>query len=132
MPQTITPWDILTSSDQFPAREKSDECTTAVRIASADTAERVSNLLDELGVSARVSSGFRTAEANKAASGSRASNHLTGKACDLQDPNGFLDAAITDALLTRFDLYREHPLHTPGWVHLQTVRPRSGNRTFSP
>ncbi len=132
MPQTISLWDILTSSELSLDREKSDECTSEVRIAASDLAKRVSKLLDELGVSARVSSGFRTKAANTAARGSRASNHLTGKACDLEDPNGFLDVMITDALLARFDLYREHPLHTAGWVHLQTVRPHSGNRTFLP
>jgi hypothetical protein len=134
VPQTLTPWAVLTSDDKYPEREKSDECDSEVRAAAADLAERVSKLLDELGKSARVSSGFRTQSANKAVGGAKTSNHLTGKAVDLEDTDGSLGRDILKRidLLATHDLYMENPQYTHGWVHLQTEPTKSGRRVFVP
>lgn len=133
--QVLTPWDILTSSGTHTDREKSDECTSEVRINTADLAERVSKLLDHLGIyKSKVSSGFRTRAANAAAGGAKTSCHLTGQAVDLEDPKGALAAAITadPGLLVTYDLYCENPYYTKGWVHLSTRGPPSGRRIFTP
>jgi hypothetical protein len=134
MPQTITPLDILTSGGQHNEREKDPECTTSTRINAADLAERVSKLLDCLGRTASVSSGFRTVAANKAMGGSTLSAHCEGKAVDLHDPQGSLAAAITadPSLLATYDLYAENPYYTKGWVHLSTRPTASGRRIFTP
>jgi hypothetical protein len=60
------------------------------------------------------------------------SAHKTGEAVDVHDPGDRLDAWLTDELLKKHDLYREHPDATHGWCHLTTRAPRSGRRTFKP
>lgn len=62
------------------------------------------------------------------------SKHMTGQACDLYDPEGDLDdwcMAHADKL-AEIGLWQEHPSATKGWLHVQTVPPRSGNRVFYP
>lgn len=132
MSQAIAPLDVLTSDDQFPEREKSDECNSSVRVKAADLAERCSKLFDHLGVVPAISSGFRTSAVNAKVGGSCHSAHLSGEACDFHDENGSLGRAITTALLEQFNLYMESTQHTPGWVHLTTRAPGSGNRVFRP
>lgn len=73
--------------------------------------------------------GFRLPTAT---TGKGNSSHKEGRGVDVYDPYGDLDAAITDELLERHDLYREHPDSTPTWCHLTTRPPGSGHRTFSP
>lgn len=134
MSQKISPWDVLTTSGKYPEREKDPECTSQVRINAAEVAEAVSKLLDDLGMDRSLSSGFRTVAANKAAGGAPHSNHLTGCAVDVYDPNDRVDDAIdkNPHLLEKHKLYREHPSKTKGWCHLQTVIPPSGSHTFNP
>lgn len=134
MPQTLSPLDILTSGGKYPDREQSDECASQVRTNAADLAERVSRLLDHLGVSPSISSGFRTSKANTKAGGSPHSAHLTGQAVDLDDPRGSLCHALTSNpdLLVQFDLYMENPFYTKTWTHLQSRPIASGRRIFTP
>lgn len=130
----ITPWDVLTSSGRYPDRIDSPECTSAVRICAADTAERVTKLLQRLGLRGDVCSGFRTLAANGSASGAKRSAHLSGEAVDLSDPRGTIKDAVLahPYILEELDLYMESPHHTPGWCHLMTRRTASGNRIFLP
>lgn len=134
MPQTIAPLDILTSQGKYPERERSDECTTEVRIKAADLAERVSKLVDVLGISPTITSGFRTQKANTQAGGSKNSAHCTGEAVDLEDKNGKIASAINadPGLLATYDLYMEHTGYTKGWIHLQSRPTKSGRRIFVP
>ncbi len=60
------------------------------------------------------------------------SSHKEGQAVDIYDPQNKLDDALTDEILTQFDLYREHPDATKSWCHLSSRAPRSGKRTFLP
>ena len=62
----------------------------------------------------------------------RNSKHRSAQAVDVYDPAGALDGWLTDDKLVKFGLFREHPDDTPGWCHLQSVGPRSGNRVFVP
>jgi hypothetical protein len=60
------------------------------------------------------------------------SSHKEAKGVDVYDPQDHLDAWLTDALLAKHGLYREHPDSTPGWCHLTTRAPGSNKRTFIP
>ena len=64
--------------------------------------------------------------------GAPKSAHKTGEAVDLYDPQGSLDAWLTDERLESAQLYREAPAATHGWCHLTTRAPASGHRTFNP
>jgi len=71
--------------------------------------------------------GFRLPESTTGAS---KSSHKEARAVDVYDPKESLDNWITDEILEKFDLYREHPKHTKSWCHLTTRPPWSKNRTF--
>ena len=73
--------------------------------------------------------GFRL---NTATTGAALSSHKQAMAVDLYDPNNTLDDMLTDEILTKYDLYREHPADTERWCHLTTRAPHSGHRTFQP
>lgn len=130
----IAPIDVLTSSGKYPEREQSEECTTSVRVNAADTSERTSKLLDHLGFTRKVTSGFRTRASNQKASGAKMSNHMRGCAVDIEDADGKLAQAILadTSVLNTFDMYMECPQYTKGWVHLQIAPPLSRKRIFNP
>lgn len=58
------------------------------------------------------------------------SKHMTGDAIDIADNDGLFDDWLTDEILEKYNLWREHPSQTKSWCHLQRVPPRSGKRTF--
>ena len=60
------------------------------------------------------------------------SAHKVGRAVDVADADGSLDALLTDEILEQFGLYREHPDATATWCHLTDRAPHSGRRTFMP
>lgn len=60
------------------------------------------------------------------------SSHKEFKGIDITDPLNELDGKLTDAILLKFRLYREHHDYTKGWCHLTTRPPGSGKRTFIP
>ncbi len=94
---------------------------------------RVNNLLQFLNYkegTLQVSSGFRTQAINKKSGGAPNSGHCLGKAIDIKDSSGLLKKQITINLLEQFDLFMEHPLHTPTWCHLDITR--RINRIFIP
>ncbi len=68
-----------------------------------------------------------------AVTGSLKSSHKEAKGIDIYDPTeGQLDEWITDTILARHYLFREHPSATPRWCHLTTRSPPSGKRSFYP
>jgi hypothetical protein len=80
-----------------------------------------------------VSSGWRPAAVNATIKGAAPkSNHLTGRAVDLADPDRSIGRWCIDNqnALEKVGLWLEHPDDTPTWCHLQTVSPKSGNRVF--
>jgi len=91
-----------------------------------------------------VTSGWRPAAYNASIGGSLRSRHITGEAIDLHDPDFWLQRHLTienPDLLRVCDLAMEDPAYCMyenadksrgGWVHLQSVLPRSGNRVFIP
>ena len=62
------------------------------------------------------------------------SKHLAGAAADIADPDGLLAKWCISNLqaLKNIGLWMEDPGHTIGWVHLQMMAPKSGNRVFIP
>lgn len=72
--------------------------------------------------------------------GAAQSSHKEALGVDVHDAGDALDCWITDLVLLKHGLYREHPDSTllghdgkPNpWCHLTTRAPRSGRRTFYP
>lgn len=111
-------------------RERADDLLTRVSAIEADWVALGHPELVQ-------TSGHRTRQKtlDLIASGVRAAlggNHERSLAIDIADPNGELDEWLTDERLTSYGLWREAPPSTPGWVHVQTVAPKSGHRTFFP
>ncbi len=77
-----------------------------------------------------VSSGYRPGHFNTSAGGAVNSPHITCQAVDFADRDGKLEAWLTEDILKECGLYKEDPIHTPTWVHVQT-RPTK-NRIFKP
>lgn len=119
--------------------------TQAHEEAAVDLLRRVNALCEEVGYEApddpdtgtqisgsrggKGDGGFRLMTAT---TGKTHSSHKEAKGVDVYDPDGILDAAITDEVLEKFGLYREAPEQTETWCHLTTRRPGSGHRTFIP
>lgn len=83
----------------------------------------------------QLNSGWRPPAVNATTPGaSKTSRHMTGEGADLRDPDGRLDRWLMtprgQQVMTRLGLWLEHPDSTPGWAHLQTKPPASGNRVF--
>ena len=78
-------------------------------------------------VSGQTDGGWRPQDC---ATGAPNSAHKQGKAVDVFDRSGELDAIITDEMLENFGLFREAPSATSSWCHLQD-RPTK-KRTFQP
>lgn len=82
-----------------------------------------------------VSSGYRPPQINNQVQGAaKRSNHMKCLACDFKDPDGSLAkwCLLNLKVLEDCSLWMEAPSFTVGWVHLQAVPPRSGNRIFKP
>jgi len=81
-----------------------------------------------------VTSGYRPPVINQRVGGARKSRHQTCQAADIADPDGSLADFVFKnlAALERANLWIEAPSATPGWVHFQTVPPKSGKRIFTP
>jgi hypothetical protein len=127
----------LKLADYYMGRDKlyRGELTRELRANARNTLQRVNRLLRRAVMMRRVSSGWRPAAINAGVPGAaQGSKHLSCLAIDLEDRDGALDAwcmAHLDVLET-LGLWLEHPDATPGWCHLQTQPPRSGNRAFKP
>ncbi len=128
----MTGADILSSDGAHPDRAK--VAPAGVIAAAADLATRVTGLLAEYGKRPKITSGYRTPEANKAAGGAPHSSHLEGKAVDLADPGQALSTwcAKNTTVLAKYGLWMEDPAATKTWTHLQS-RPVPGTlRVFKP
>jgi hypothetical protein len=111
---------------------------------------KVNQLLEKFGSFRMVTSGLRTMEdhlriyeninAKRKATGlpqlkvPMSSRHLICAAVDLEDRDGKLKAWIkkNESILEELDLYCEAFEHTPNWVHVQCLAPKSGKRFFKP
>jgi hypothetical protein len=140
---------MITLSEYFMGRDRShpEDCTDEIRGNAALTVARVNLLLAEAeeelvapGIdevtSTHVASGWRPRGINARTQNAAVdSNHLTARACDLQDTpeRKFARWCLRNlGVLERIGLWMEDPQWTPSWVHLQTVPPGSGRRVYRP
>ena len=101
------------------------------------TVQLANALLAKFGQGRKINSGWRPPQINSnTPNAAPNSKHMTGQAIDLADPEGDLDDWLMSpegqATMAGLGLWHEHPAATKGWAHVQTVPPRSGNRTFYP
>lgn len=141
--------DILTTSGKYP--ERADHADDSVRLHAVVLAERVSKLLTIFRAQYKnqirerlLTSGFRPKAVNDATPGAaKASLHMTGQACDIEDNDRELALFCLDDLhrLEAIGLWLENPRYTrvhrgngvwASWLHLQTRPPGSGARVFNP
>lgn len=78
-------------------------------------------------ISGRIDGGIRLPSS---ATGTSRSSHKEGRGIDVYDPDGDIDEWVTDEILAKHGIYREHPSQTKTWCHLTTRPPKSGKRTF--
>ena len=114
-----------------------EELTDEIRDNALKTVLKANELLARAGHSdiQHVSSGWRPQAVNDHTANAAAnSKHLTAQAVDLPDPNRSLADFVVDNrhMLEELDLYIEHPGWTPGWLHVQTVPPKSERRIYIP
>ena len=121
-------------------RIKFEDLTPEMKADSQDLLEKVNLLLMDFykdypdAAIRKVNSGYRRAEDNASAGGSKKSKHMLCQAIDLSDSDEKLDRWLTllPEKLIKYDLYREHPDHTKNWCHLSNIPPKSKKRTFFP
>jgi hypothetical protein len=125
------------------------ECSPGIEANAARTITIANDLLlilEQFGVpvlanpggdfaGSKLNSGWRPPSLNACTPHASATSlHMTGEALDLHDPAGQIDAWLMNPqgqhTLERLGLWLEHPDSTPGWCHVQTRPPRSGNRVF--
>lgn len=132
----ITYHDYITASGKYPDRLNSGELTEELKANAEKLLSVVNPFLHDLGVeSVTVTSGFRPQAVNSKTTGAGAkSNHLICKAIDLADKDGKLMKLVLENMdkLKQYNLWVEDFCHTPSWLHLQSVAPRSGKRIFVP
>lgn len=124
--------DYVTSNGKYPERATSIDLTEEVKSNALELLSTVDQFLTELNFEGvlKISSGFRPAAVNAATAGSaKRSLHMSGRALDIEDPDGLLDQAIKarPELLDKYGLWLENPEFTPGWAHLDM-----GNRSARP
>ena len=114
--------DYITANGKYPERLQSVELTQEVKDDAVKLLNKINQLLKELGIKeAKVSSGFRPSSVNsKIPNAAKKSLHMSGQACDINDPDGKLDKLFdeNDVLLKKYGLWQEHPDDTKGWAHL--------------
>lgn len=134
---------MITLEQYWMGRDKAypDLLTDDLRAAAAETIARANLLISAYNSMTkdqeqrRVNSGWRPPSVNAATPGAAPrSKHMTGHAIDISDPEGDLDEWCMDHqdVLQTIGLWMENPACTKGWVHLQTVPPKSGKRVFFP
>jgi hypothetical protein len=137
---------MISLTDYIGGHEASPDWTSDRQAAAEVMLEKVNPLLEEAeanGVELEMNpktkdliggqfhgyGGFRPQDCPQ---GAPHSSHKEGRAVDVYDPHGDLDRWITDLMLEKHGLYREHPADTPTWCHLSDRAPPSEKRTFHP
>lgn len=133
----ITLKDFLTASGKYPERENHKEVTETVKSNSIALLWKINAFLTELGIDlVIISSGFRPSEVNnKTANAAKRSLHMEGRAIDIADPDGSLDALVDsrDDLKKKYGIWQESPKSTNGWCHLDDKdRGKRDKNTFNP
>lgn len=125
----------ISVDDFLMGRDKLVPLSDELKANAKLTVIRVNLLLAHFGHWRAVASGYRPDAINRTIKGAaKKSNHRICKACDLEDHDGALDKFCMENqdILAEIGLWLESPASTPGWCHVQTTPPRSGNRVFNP
>jgi hypothetical protein len=124
------------SADWTPERQANaallvDACNRLQQRMEADGVVFQINPATHSQVSGQAFGGFRPQNCPIGAPNSR---HKQGKAVDMYDPDGDIDAWIMANIevLTEIDMAIEHPDNTRHWSHWQIGAPPSGHRVFHP
>lgn len=124
----ITLNDWITSSGKYPERAKSPELTDTVKANAETLLAKLNKMLDDLGVkNPKVSSGFRPSSVNsKISNAAKKSAHMSGRACDVADPDGKIGKLVRknqkeNKILETNGLMMESLESTPGWMHCDTI-----------
>lgn len=136
---------MITISDYFMGRDKTYAAALTPDIVknAEDLLTRVNFLMaifytsNPKAHSRAVNSGWRPPKLNATVQNAAPnSHHMTGKAIDVNDDDGQLDAWLMglagQKALVDARLWIEHPSATPRWSHFQSEPPRSGRRVFYP
>jgi hypothetical protein len=129
---------IISLSDYFRDLEKPDyhidnarkllqQVNALLMFAEADGVKLRVNPKTQSHISGEKWGGYRTDDCKI---GAPKSAHKQAMAVDIYDPINSLDGWLNDFILTKFDLYREHPDYTNTWCHLSNL-PKS-RRSFIP
>lgn len=131
---------MLTEKEYFGRWTSHPERTEEINKNAKILLSKVSFLLSLYGKELTVTSGFRPRDYNTSIKGAPNSAHIFGCAIDLWDPDKSFGKFCLDniEILKEQGLYMEtlikthHRLSPPKkwWVHLQTIRPKSGNIVF--
>ena len=123
---------MITVKEYLMGRDKNYPLDMLQAYNMADLLVRVNCLFKTLGVSPRVSSGYRPSAINKTIGGAKMSTHTICKGIDLIDPDKELATLIKAnlKLLEEYGLWLENPDFTKNWVHLDTKERK--NRIFNP
>lgn len=136
---------MLLLSDYWMGRDSKyrGELSGVIRANADDLLRKVNTLFDLAGIKLEdspstgspITSGWRPAAVNASTpNAALRSKHMTGQAVDLFDPDGELKDWCENNLsrLERAGLWMEHASACKGWIHLQSIPPRSGRRIFYP
>lgn len=126
---------MITRDEILMGRDKQAPLTGLMEVNLKKLLQAVNKLRAAYNKPMIVSSGYRPAAINATIPGAaKKSNHMACLAVDFADRDGKLAEYCLNnlKLLEEFGLWMEDPAHTKGWVHLQRVPPRSGNRVFKP
>jgi uncharacterized protein YcbK (DUF882 family) len=123
---------MITPEEYLMGRDKTYPLDMQQAYNMADLLVRVNCLFKTLGVSPRVSSGYRPSVINKTIGGAKMSTHTVCKGIDLLDPDKELAKLVKTnlKLLEEYGLWLENPDYTKNWLHLDTKQRQ--NRIFNP
>lgn len=125
----------ITRNEILMGREKDAPLTGIMEVNLEKLLRAVNKFRAVYGKPMKVTSGYRPAAINATVPGAaKKSNHMACLAVDFADSDGKLAEYCLNnlKLLEEFGIWLEDPAFTKGWVHMQVVPPRSGNRIFKP
>ena len=135
---------MITLSELLKGKCSLSELDEATKKNLYELLDKINKVRDRYGYPMIVTSGYRTIEHHLEIYKKKGitdksripmkSNHLTGCAVDISDPNGKLQKWCLNnvKILESIGLWIEHFSATKTWVHFQIVPPKSGNRFFMP
>ena len=112
-------------SRSFRAKEFACKDGTDPLFVDSELVQVLQAIRDHFGAPVVITSGYRTAAHNRAVGGSKSSQHLLGRAADIQvqDTDPLAVAAYVESLMPGWGGVGRYPVkagRTKGWVHVDT------------